>query len=269
MIDTDEDGMGPETYFEKIAYIIAFAIGAVIIAAIIGQISDMIAHANPGDQAKSDAVGMIHAFLYERHVGMSLTRRCRTHFNQLYSNRGTTQDMQNIFDRLPRQLAIELAKSIGFIDDLRTNRRAFHYKVPFCRGLSADDMIRMSCKMKHCIYEPPHVHADGSLDDEQYIMRQGNRSTEMWVIMDGKVRVEVKTDNDVVDLGKLGIQDFFGEIAVLTEESPGVPLRRTRSAYGITQTVLTWCACIYYLSAAALCHRQEPLCCRSSGSELR
>lgn len=85
----------------------------------------------------------------------------------------------------------------------------------------------------------------------------------MWVIVDGKVRVEVKTDDGIVDLGKLGIQDFFGEIAVLAEESPGVPLKRTRSVYGITQTVLTWYASI--LPASARSMRQLRL--RSSGSE--
>ena len=66
MIDPAEDHLTPQTYGEKLAYGIGFCIGAMIIAAIIGQISDMIAHANPGDAAKSDKVNLVHAFLYER-----------------------------------------------------------------------------------------------------------------------------------------------------------------------------------------------------------
>ena len=246
MIDVSEVNLTPETYAEKGAYAFAFCCGTIIIAAIIGQISDMIAHANPGEQSKSDTVGLVHAFLYERHVGVSLTRRVRTHYNQMFTNRGTTQDIQQIFDSLPHTLALELAVNIGFVDDLQTNRRSTLSKVPFVRGLSSDDMIRISCKMKHCVFEPPHVNPDGSIRVEDFIMRQGERGTEMWVILDGKVRVEVVQYDDkgaagaTRDLGKLSITDFFGESAVMMEESPGVPLKRMRSAYGITQTVLTW-----------------------------
>lgn len=251
MIDACEDHSTPETFSEKLTYAISFCAGAAIIAAIIGQISDMIAHANPGDQSKSDSVSLVHAFLYERHVGVSLTRRVRQHFNQHYTCQGTTQDIQSIFDGLPQSLKLELAVNIGFVDDLQTNRRATLSKVPFVRGLSANDMIRISCKMKYCGYEPPHVNEDGSIRVEDFIMRQGERGVEMWVILEGKVRVECVAqaedapimkagDGQGVDLGKLGMTEFFGENAVLMEESPGVPLRRIRSAYGITQTVLTW-----------------------------
>ena len=63
----------------------------------------------------------------------------------------------------------------------------------------------------------------------------------MWVITDGKVRVETTADEggETIDLGTLGVTDFFGENAVLTEESPSVPLKRMRSVYAITQLVQT------------------------------
>jgi CRP-like cAMP-binding protein len=240
MIDAAEVGMTPETYAEKLIYVISFIIGAFLVSMIIGQISDMIAHANPGDAAKADTIGLVHAFLHERRVGASLTKRVRAHFNQLYSNRGTTEDMQGFFDHLPRALALELAGAVGFIDDIQANRRSVVYKVPFCRNLSADDMIRLCCKMKHCAYEPPQVYLDGSLDRTRFIMREGERGAEMWVMLEGKVRVETTSGGgETVDLGTLGVSEFFGESAVLAEESPGVPLKRLRSVYAITQLVQT------------------------------
>jgi CRP-like cAMP-binding protein len=138
-----------------------------------------------------------------------------------------------------------LAVTLGFVDDLQTNRRSIMHKVPFCRGLSADDLIAICCRLKHCTYEPPLMYEDGSLDRSKFIMRQFERGREMWIILDGKVRVEAQqvdekgVKGEINDLGKLGMSEFFGESAVLTEESPGVPLKRMRSVYAITQTVLT------------------------------
>ena len=179
MIDPAEEGMTPETYGEKLVYTIGFIVGAFLVSMIIGNISDMIAHSNPGDAAKSDAVGLVHAFLHERRVGASLTKRVRSHLNQLYTNRGTTADMLDFFDRLPYTLAMELAAAVGFVDDLQHNRRGVLYKVPFCRHLSAHDHLLLCCRLKHCSYEPPTVQVDGSLDPSRFIMREGERGREM------------------------------------------------------------------------------------------
>lgn len=64
---------------------------------IIGNMSDIIAHSNPGATAQKEALGQVHTFLYERKLGGSLTRRVRNHFSVYYSERGTTVDMQSIF----------------------------------------------------------------------------------------------------------------------------------------------------------------------------
>jgi hypothetical protein len=39
----------PSSVDEKLAYMISFLVGVFLMATIIGQVSDMIAHANPGD----------------------------------------------------------------------------------------------------------------------------------------------------------------------------------------------------------------------------
>ena len=56
----------------------------------------------------------------------------------------------------------------------------------------------------------------------------------MYIVVEGMVRVERKrsdTDDTPAFLGKLRTNDVFGELCALMEESRGVPLRRTRSAY--------------------------------------
>ena len=45
-------------------------------------------------------------------------------------------------------------------------------------------------------------------------------------------------------LGKLHELDFFGELAVLLQERPGVPFRRGRSAYAITSTCTRFSTCL-------------------------
>merc|ERR1711908_39231 len=50
--------MLPKTVSTKIMHMTAFVIGTCIISVIIGQVSDMIAHANPGEKARTDAVGL-------------------------------------------------------------------------------------------------------------------------------------------------------------------------------------------------------------------
>ena len=74
-ISSPTPGTAPDTWEEKVMYMVGFGIGTLVISTIIGQVSDMIAHANPGEKHQSEAVGMVHGFLRERHVTPMLTRR--------------------------------------------------------------------------------------------------------------------------------------------------------------------------------------------------
>ena len=229
------DGL-PQLWSEKIVYGIAMVAGAFIMSVLIGSMSDIISHSNPGEKRKNDAISVVKGFLHETKMPPLLTRRIRAHFSLLYTMRGTTADFREIFDLMPRELANELAANMRFIDDVKTGRAGLMHNVPFFNSLEVEDLIRIGCRLR------PHRASVPMLDDENnptggQIMRQGVRGTEMWLVLEGEVRVErggFDTGAPRQILGKLRFGEYFGELAVLIEETRGVPVRYTRSAYAVT-----------------------------------
>jgi hypothetical protein len=88
-----DDPMNPTTIPEQVSFLVSFFIGAMLFSYIIGTISDIIAHSNPGVTARNDAVGQVHAFLNERGVRPGFLRQVRGHVSQLYENRGSHMDI--------------------------------------------------------------------------------------------------------------------------------------------------------------------------------
>ena len=68
------------------------------------------------------------------------------------------------------------------------------------------------------------------------IMQEGERGDEMYIVERGIVQVTVTNYSSVGQrvLGKLKMNDVFGEIGALVEESPGRALPRMRTAFAIT-----------------------------------
>eukprot|EP01052_Picozoa_sp_SAG31_P016264 SAG31_NODE_1070_length_10071_cov_6.989771_16_plen_78_part_00 len=58
----------PNTSWERSYAIFAMAIGGVVFGLIIGSLSLVIRDNNPGDTARTHAMGQVSAFLYERCV---------------------------------------------------------------------------------------------------------------------------------------------------------------------------------------------------------
>eukprot|EP01043_Picozoa_sp_COSAG02_P021990 COSAG02_NODE_1129_length_14415_cov_828.291911_7_plen_797_part_00 len=242
--------LSPETAaWEKAIYVVAFLVGAVVMSLIIGNMSDIIAHANPGQSAQKDLNGQVHAFLHDRKVDKGLTRRVRNHFNHHYRTAATTMDLYaEVFAMLPYDIKTELAVALRFVDNPAVEGEfgfgCFH-KVPWCKDLQPEDLIRIGCAMTHQFALPPvfdengHPVADGVMHGRAagLIMEQGERGDEMFVVEKGIVQITI-TDDAVSGkqriLGKLRMNDVFGELGALVEETPGTPLRRMRTAYAIT-----------------------------------
>ncbi len=69
------------------------------------------------------------------------------------------------------------------------------------------------------------------------IMQEGERGDEMFIVQKGIVQVTIAADGDPSKqrvLGKLRMNDLFGEMGAIVQESPGVPLPRMRTAFAIT-----------------------------------
>ena len=108
------------------------------------------------------------------------------------------------------------------------------HKVPFFQELGSENLIRIGCQLQPVL--PAEAIRDtttGELPHSSYIMREGDRGDEMWVIAEGSVKIESGYGSERVELGKLREGDYFGEMAVLALERPGVHLPRFRSAYAM------------------------------------
>jgi hypothetical protein len=192
---------GLRTSAEKFVYMLSYLVGALVFSMIIGQIGDIVAHANPGDTARADRVGMVQAFMVDRNVHPTLVRRVRSFFMRLYIDRGTTMDVADIFEGMPHKLQIELGQELRFIDNSETGTRSIFSKVVFLQDLSSADMVRVGCKLVYTTAYPPIDR-----DEHAFIMTEGDREPEMWILVEGIVQVErAIADGGVEDLGKLRV----------------------------------------------------------------
>lgn len=169
-----ETGVLPELFAEKVVGVVAILAGAFIMSVLIGSMSDIISHANPGEKMKHDAVNIIKGFLHDRKVSPILTRRIRGHFSMLYNMRGTTAEYHPIFDNMPRDLSIELAVALRFVDDPARGTRGIFSRVPFFADLEPEDLIRIGCKLRHVRALSPVVD-DAGFAIGGHIMQEGVR----------------------------------------------------------------------------------------------
>lgn len=238
MVSSSDDPMSPTTKPEKLTFLVSFFVGAILFSFIIGTVSDLIAHSNPGVTARNDAVGVINNFLAERGVRPALLRRARSHVKTLFAERGTNLEIADCLRLFPYHVQVELGVQLRFIDDPETSRRSAFARVPFFKSLGNTELLAIGCMLKHVRYLKPYKNDSGATDPGAYIMQEGDRGVEMWIVSEGVVRIENGTGSDTIDLGKLREGDYFGEMGVLCQERPGVPLRRSRSALPHTDVLL-------------------------------
>ena len=63
MVGTDDPHFAPNFMTEKVVVVSAMIIGALVMSLIIGNISDIIANADPGKTARKQAEGIVRCFL--------------------------------------------------------------------------------------------------------------------------------------------------------------------------------------------------------------
>lgn len=92
-------------------------------------------------------------------------------------------------------------------------------EVPLLEGLDAKTRHRLAQQGKRRVY--------GAGD---YIIRQGDPASALYIILRGRARVEQETDGKVATLSDMVPYDFFGEVALI-EETP-----RTASVFAVEET---------------------------------
>lgn len=92
-------------------------------------------------------------------------------------------------------------------------------EVPLLQGLDAKTRHRLGEQGKRRVY-----------GKGEYIIRQGDPASALYIILGGRARVEQETDGKVETLADMVPYDFFGEVALI-EETP-----RTASVYAVEET---------------------------------
>eukprot|EP01043_Picozoa_sp_COSAG02_P058983 COSAG02_NODE_7435_length_3014_cov_5.316295_1_plen_164_part_10 len=164
--------MSPTTKPEKLTFLVSFFVGAILFSFIIGTVSDLIAHSNPGVTARNDAVGVINNFLAERGVRPALLRRARSHVKTLFAERGTNLEIADCLRLFPYHVQVELGVQLRFIDDPETSRRSAFARVPFFKSLGNTELLAIGCMLKHVRYLKPYKNDSGATDPGAYIMQE-------------------------------------------------------------------------------------------------
>lgn len=92
-------------------------------------------------------------------------------------------------------------------------------RLEFFRGLPTEELNRLATMTRRQTFAP-----------EEWIVREGETTSEMFIIEEGRVRVEADTRDGCRVLTELGRGDFFGEMSLLTGE------QRTANVVAATET---------------------------------
>jgi CRP-like cAMP-binding protein len=232
----------PGTVPEKCYAIVAMLIGGFMFGLIVGSLSDVVQKNDPGSSARVKLLGKIHAYLHFHKIPAKLTRSIRGYFSNLYDHKSLFDERQMIWEPLPDKLRAKLAQQIEYTNSPNASNGILN-KIPFFHHLDDWNTIKICCKLRRIValeskglqLDSDGVRGTGDLRDE-YLMREGDLATEMFIVMDGIVAIE-KSD---IQLGRLRAGSFFGELGVLLHPTPQY---RTRSAFTLARSELCLLSC--------------------------
>ena len=142
------------------------------------------------------------------------------YFSEYHKHRPAIEET-DFLDLMPGELFYEIATEIGWAPKLDTqtneNSRDMLAKIPFFRGLDAYSKVQICGELK--ILTVGKLKKDGRPQSraDATIIREGQVGTDMFVIIEGLVAVEIEEKR----LGFLGQHHFFGELAALLPPEPG------------------------------------------------
>lgn len=87
-------------------------------------------------------------------------------------------------------------------------------------GLSINEIERLTSFMLFCEF-----------DSGEALVNEGQEGNELFIILDGIVSVSVRSDNKDIELIRLSSGDFFGEMAMLEQETRSATCRAVKPTY--------------------------------------
>ena len=173
-------------------------VGGFVFGLIVGSLADVVQKSDPGQSARVELLGKIHAYLHDNNVPGMLTRVIRTYFSNRYDMQSLFDERSMIFEPLPYKYRELLAKQLGYIGGGST--KGMLGKIPFFCDLDSWSQMKICFKLSRMIAQAPlaGLKLEHSLQQPQsdidpkdnYLMREGQVATEMFIIMEGVISIE-------------------------------------------------------------------------------
>lgn len=234
----------PNTTLETVIAVAGMVVGGFVFALIVGSLSDLSKRANPGDVIREEKYGLVGAMLQDgpsQNLDVGLSRKIRAYYSNHYHKR-TAMDFQGFILGCPPDLRDELGFQLQWLDgaDRGTGELGLLSKMPFFAGVDPLSSILICSKMRTVLASPVAAEPDGTRSN--LIMVEGTRAEQMYVVI--RVEMEAEDPKPIVleqegaELGRLGMFDYFGELAALLPLAMKQHRTRTRTAFATSETHL-------------------------------
>ncbi|MDF1664368.1 MAG: ion transporter, partial [Planctomycetota bacterium] len=192
----------PQTNAQTFYSMFVMILGTAMYGYVVGSVASLIANLDIAKANHSKKMEEVNAFLKYRRISHPLQVRVRGYYEYLWESR-MAYDESSIIDDLPPSLQAELLLFIN---------RGIIEKVPIFVNVGEDFIREIAVALKAVVFSP------GDL-----IVRRGEMGDEMYFINRGIV--EVVSDDGADIYATLTEGNFFGEIALLTQEPRNATIR--------------------------------------------
>ena len=214
-------GLPATTKIEVVFGSAAIVFGSFVVGIIIANLTTLITQASFESSLPKQIQAISNALCRACFpANKALTQKVLNYFSEYHKHRPAIEET-DFLDLMPGELFYEIATEIGWAPKLDTqtneNSRDMLAKIPFFRGLDAYSKVQICGELK--ILTVGKLKKDGRPQSraDATIIREGQVGTDMFVIIEGLVAVEIEEKR----LGFLGQHHFFGELAALLPPEPG------------------------------------------------
>jgi hypothetical protein len=181
----------PTSSAQKIYAMGVMIAGIGVTGFVVANLATLLANIDPARRNYSRSMERLSSFMYYRNIPAPLQQRIHDYYEYVWEKR-VDYDESDILLTLPPSLAVEVSMFL---------KRDIIERVPLFAGASDAFIREIASQLQPIIFTPG-----------DYIIRRGERGTDMYFISRGTVDILAQDDEGVIATLRDG--DFFGEIAL-------------------------------------------------------